>query len=126
MQKADSNSSAGYVADSSTKDENLQSSSHDTKPNVSGLPLSNPEIQSAELSLDDSGNGVSKWQVFEQFSNELSPITQQLNHLLHKYRIYPIDNFISFNVPKLENKIVPFINYEAFPSSASLAKLEDK
>lgn len=36
MQKADSNSSAGYVADSSTKDDNLQSSSHDTKPNVVG------------------------------------------------------------------------------------------
>lgn len=38
MQKADSNSSAGYVADSSTKAENLFVSSHDTKPNVSGLP----------------------------------------------------------------------------------------
>lgn len=42
MQKADSNSPAGYVADSSTKDEIIGSSSHDTKPNVSGLPsLSN-------------------------------------------------------------------------------------
>lgn len=40
MQKADSNSSAGYVADSSTKDEDMPVSSHDTKPNVSGLPLS--------------------------------------------------------------------------------------
>lgn len=59
MQKADSNSSAGYVADSIAKDENLQSSSHDTKPNVSGLPLSTPEIQSVELSLDGSDNGVS-------------------------------------------------------------------
>lgn len=43
MQKADSNSSAGTNVDSSTKVEDLQSSSHDTKPNVSGLPLSDPK-----------------------------------------------------------------------------------
>lgn len=48
MQKADSNSSAGTNVDSSTKVEDLQSSSHDTKPNVSGLPLSNHEM-GAEL-----------------------------------------------------------------------------
>lgn len=41
MQKADSNSSAGTKVDSSTKDEDIFVSSHDTKPNVSGLPLSN-------------------------------------------------------------------------------------
>lgn len=52
MQKADSIPSAGYVADSSTKDENISISSHDTKPDVSGLPLSNPELQSAELSQE--------------------------------------------------------------------------
>lgn len=43
MQKSDSNSSAGTEVDSSTKDENLSVSSHDTKPNVVGLP-SSPEI----------------------------------------------------------------------------------
>ena len=43
MQKADSIPSVGTKADSEQKDENLFVSSHDTKPNVSGLPLSNPE-----------------------------------------------------------------------------------
>lgn len=49
MQKADSNSSAGAKVDSSTKDENLSVSSHDTKPNVVGSPsLSDDEIESAK------------------------------------------------------------------------------
>ncbi|MEZ5034706.1 MAG: hypothetical protein R2796_06935 [Chitinophagaceae bacterium] len=46
MQKADSNSSAGAKVDSSTKDENLSVSSHDTKPDVVGSPsLSNKELK---------------------------------------------------------------------------------
>ena len=62
MQKDDSNSSAGYVADSSTKVENLQSSSHDTKPNVSGLPSSNPtkEIEFRELT-GFIGDDIKDW-----------------------------------------------------------------
>lgn len=43
MQKADSNSSAGTGADSSTKVEDIFGSSHDTKPHVSGLPSSTNE-----------------------------------------------------------------------------------
>ncbi len=43
MQKADTVPSAGTKAQSSTKDEDIFVSSHDTKLNVSGLPLSNDD-----------------------------------------------------------------------------------
>lgn len=56
-----------------------------------------------------------KWKRFEQFGKELEPIVIQLNELLDKYKIHPIKDFISFN--DYEDKITPFISYEAFPDS---------
>jgi hypothetical protein len=89
---------------SEQKAETLDSSSPNSiNTHVSGLPLS-------------------KWELFGKFSEELQPIIKDLNDLLHKYGVYPLDNFILFNVPKTENNFVPFLNYEAFP----VAKFEDK
>lgn len=48
MQKADNIPSDGTKADSSTKDENLQSSSHDTKPNVVGSQSHSTSIESVQ------------------------------------------------------------------------------
>jgi hypothetical protein len=63
-----------------------------------------------------------KWERFEQFSSELEPLVKQLNGLLEKYQIYPIEGFISFMVLKHENKFTPFINYEAFPAASVPSK----
>lgn len=61
---------------------------------------------------------LNKWQRFDEFTKELQPIIDQLNGLMAKYSI-AIDNFILFPVNKNTNKIEPYINYEAFPSSVS-------
>ena len=65
MQKDDSKGQAPTAADSEQKDQDLFVSQHIAKPNVVGSQCLgtekesvNPEKQSAELSLDDSDNGV--------------------------------------------------------------------
>ena len=58
---------------------------------------------------------ITKWQHFEKFTEELKPITEQLNDLMKRYEIFPIQDFITF--PVSHGAITPFINYDAFPTS---------
>jgi len=66
------------------------------------------------LTTDRGQEYNDKMQHLSAFSGELEPIIQQLNDLLKKYEIYPIEDIILF--PVSNNKIVPFISYERFPS----------
>lgn len=52
----------------------------------------------------------------QSFSTELNPIIEQLNILIKKYNIYPIDDIIILKAHK--NEIVPFIHLESFPVSS--------
>jgi hypothetical protein len=68
---------------------------------------------------------VNKWQRFDEFTKDLEPVIIQLNALMDKYKIFPIEDFILFPTNKKINKIEPFINYDKFPSFSEI-KVEPK
>jgi hypothetical protein len=61
----------------------------------------------------------SKMEAFNSFIEDLSPLTEGMNHLFKKYGIFDVGNFISYIPGKLDkgeyNQLRSFINYEAFP-----------
>jgi hypothetical protein len=60
----------------------------------------------------------------QAFGAELEPIVEQLNALIKKYKIFPIDDVIILKDYK--NRITPFIGYERFPEpSSSIAQSID-
>jgi hypothetical protein len=67
-----------------------------------------------------------KWKNLELFCNELTPIIGQLNGLIDKYKIYPLDDVIYLRINQKENRIDPLINYESFPKSLSFSNGESK
>ena len=80
--------------------------------------------QTQDKEVIEKGLRENKWQRFDEFSKELEPIVTQLNELMTKYKIHPIEDFISFPVNKKINKIQPFISYEMFPFSETKEELK--
>lgn len=68
------------------------------------------------MSITTKG-GQGRMANLEAFSIEIQPIMVELNALIKKYNIYPIDDIVIFRVHK--NEVVPFVSYDKFPSSNS-------
>lgn len=85
MQKDDRITSDGTGADSSTKDENLQSSSNDTKPNVSGLPSSNVDVSSL-----DGLNITNKKSLAQSIQNSRPSFDEIINTIFSKSNYFKL------------------------------------